>query len=315
MTLFSHVMQGHGHGQGAQAVSNLGVDFLARKGGSGQSPRHMPEAKASTVRCLAEGFGMRNPSNLDLIFRRKPSPEPGASVGYAGANPSSCCGNRVRDLPEVIRRTSITHGVHKRHCSPSPERNTGPQNMVMQLASCNRDVRDCGRGRASKASSRSQMHRSLSPPARSPRINAATGYCSATVLRAQKVLDDVDDLLQRSPSSASVELSFPIASREPILCKAYTSSGSEDDDDASTMVPRSGSPSSCRSPALSNLTDYFLESNSEASMEAAALPHPDESLVMTFAKSLNKQSAEMYERSLKERVKAAQKRALKKVAR
>jgi len=314
MTLFSHVMQGHGHGQGAQAVSVLGVDFLARKSGSGQPPRHMPETKASTARCLAEGFGMRNPSNVDLILRRKPSPEPGASVGYAGANPSSCGGNRVRDLPEVIRRTSITHGVHKRHCSQSPERNTGPRNMVMELASCNRDVRDCGRGVASKASSRSQKHRSLSPTARSPRTNTATGYHSATVRPARKISDDVANLLQSSSSTASIELSFPSASREPIFCKAYTSSGSEDDDDASTMVPRSGSPSSCRSPALSNLTDYFLESNSEASMEGPALPHHDESLVMTFAKSLNKRSAEMYERSLKERVKAAQKRALKRVA-
>lgn len=314
---------------------------MAHKGGVGQAPCHSPRSKGETVRALVNGFGIRNPSDVDLILRRKSHPEPGSMAGFAGALPRG----RGRDLPEAIRQTSIEHSVQRRHCSPSPDRQT-TGNMVMRLASCHRDARDCGRG--IKGSPRRQF-RSLSPPSRSrvtsPR-NRVRRSCSQAALPDPVFAaelpceientcswgDDVDPCLRRNSQSHRFHwLAFePIQPTSPLievqpLQPLQTMENLEKEWRSPSSNASTRRPSRC--PTLSNFTDQSvlfedwsrqLSSNNSSTSKtnsSAEVPAADNAETLTsFTKAASKREARAYERQLQAMVKDAQKKALKKAA-
>lgn len=338
MSLFAHVLPGQGHGQGASAISQLGPESLARKGGLGQTHTHAALSKDASIRMLRDGFGIRNPSNVDLISHRKPHPAPGATSSHAGSLPSSRVG---RNTPDVIRETSIEHTVQRRHLSPSDTPRQAPGCMVMGLASCARDAASVGRKvgprrslspqltpqtsprqtcmqynrrprshsplPSAKASPRTSLQRSMSAMAMQL-ANELGGPCTWGEVHAFTAPGASSEKPIESESELSpIEVSFGPSLSDCYLKKVASSSGMSDDD-VSTQQPHSPS---CRSMGFTSSSASF---RSFSSFLDVARTEPS---TMNFGKSRAADDilfARLYERRLQAMVKAAHKKALKSVA-
>jgi len=163
MSLFNHVLQGQGPGQGSAAIAQLGVEGLARKGGVGQVPNQTPLSKSASTRAMARGFGITH-SHPDMIPRRQQSPDPSSTRGHAGALASD---RRNPDFPEVLRATSIEHQLRRCHSQPRTATEKS-ENIVMRSATCSNAADRVGRDRK-------RSPRSLS---RSPSVQSSSRLAS-----------------------------------------------------------------------------------------------------------------------------------------
>lgn len=142
MTLFGHVMTGHGNS--AHAVHQLGIEGVARKGGAGRAPEHAAPSKAAAIRTIEDGFGVKH-GNVDLILRRTSRPDEATTVARRSSHAGGLSPDRRRvDMPPVLRQRSLDHLVERRHTAPPPRMEV-TRNAVICSARCQNSADRIGR--------------------------------------------------------------------------------------------------------------------------------------------------------------------------
>mmetsp|Transcript_112318 Transcript_112318/g.210627 ORF Transcript_112318/g.210627 Transcript_112318/m.210627 type:complete len:353 (+) Transcript_112318:114-1172(+) len=193
---------------GQSRVEALGIQFVEKRGGSGQIPRQTPLSRSASLR---EDLIPRRICNVDLTVSKRHLDHTHTRQTHVSGSAGTLHSDRRRlDMPEVLKTTSIEHTMRRCH-SEAPKPSLSKHCDIIQNAMATQAAALAGR---------------LTTPKESPRRQSSSPSRPLTqAIHSKRTRSRSPSTLHKAASSAALaDLLALYAPREPLSLQKAASS-------------------------------------------------------------------------------------------